>query len=89
MELKTKDRSSWTYLQNNFSINKTGIPFSFLGSDHALEQKNKVLKVNGGVIGLTQNPGALYRFCLISPTLHQLISTILGNGRYFNLCKGM
>ena len=45
---------SWQYLKDNFSINKTGIPFCSLGSDHAPEQDNKLLKVNGGVVGLNR-----------------------------------
>ena len=70
---------SWQYLKDNFSINKTGIPVCSMGSDHALEQDNKLLKVNGGVIGLTQNPTALHRFCLISASLASLCSQFLKN----------
>ena len=64
-ELKENDEMSWQYLKDNFSTNKTVIPFCSIGLDHALEQDNKLLKVNGGVVGLTQNPTALDRFCLI------------------------
>ena len=70
---------SWQYLKDNFSINKMGIPFCSIGSDHALEKNNKLLKVNGGVVGLTQNPTALHRFCLISPSLASLCSQFLKN----------
>jgi len=77
MELKTTDPESWHYLKHNFCINKTGVPFCSIGTDHALEQDNKKLKVNGGVVGLTQNPQALYRFCLISPSLDLLVQTFL------------
>ena len=79
MGLKENDAVSWKYLKDNFSINKTGIPFCSIGSDHALEQDNKLLKVNGGVVGLTQNPTALHRFCLISPSLASLCSQFLKN----------
>ena len=79
MELKKNDEMSWQYLKDNFSINKTGIPFCSIGSDHALEQDNKLLKVNGWVVGLTQNPTALHRFCLISPSLASLCSQFLKN----------
>ena len=81
MELKENDEMSWQYLKDNFSINKTGIPFFPIGSDHALEQDNKLLKVNGWVVGLTQNPTALHRFCLISPSLASLCSQFLKNSR--------
>ena len=43
MGLKENDEVSWKYLKDNFSINKTGIPFCSIGSDHALEQNNKLL----------------------------------------------
>ena len=66
MELQTTDQMTWNYLENNFSINKTGVPFCSLGSGHTLEQVNKLLKVNGRVVGLRQKPAALHRFCLAS-----------------------
>ena len=40
-ELRTSDHESWTFLQNNFCVNKTLGPFVALGVDHALEQVNK------------------------------------------------
>lgn len=69
-ELLSEDVPSWNYLKENFSISKSNIPFTSIGSDHALEQENKVMKVTGGIIGLTQNPAALYRFCLVAPILN-------------------
>ena len=69
-ELEHNDGGSWNYLKDNFSINKSGIPFCSIGSDHALEQENKSLKVTGGVKGLTQEPTALYRYCLTVPSLN-------------------
>ena len=77
MELQTTDQMTWNYLENNFSINKTGVPFCSIGSDHALEQENKLLKVNGGVVGLTRKPAALHRFCLVSPTRNTLSTQFL------------
>ena len=53
---KENDEVSWKYVKDNFSINKMVIPFCLIGSDHALEQENKLLKVN-------------HRFCLILPSL--------------------
>ena len=79
MGLKENDEVSWQYLKDNFSINKMSIPFCSIGSDHALEKNNKLLKVNGGVVGLRQNPTALHRFCLISPSLASLCSQFLKN----------
>ena len=72
LELKKYDQSSWEYLSNNFSINKSAVPFTAIGSDHALEQDNRKMKVTGGIIGLTQNQSALNRYCLIAPILNSL-----------------
>ena len=77
-ELQTKYIESWNYLKENFSINKTGIPFCSIGTDHALEQENKILKSNGGVKSLTQNATALHHFCLIAPSLNSLLKEFFG-----------
>ena len=55
-----------------FCVTKSQIPFTSIGPDHALEQENRRLKVNGGVIGITQNENALRRFFLIAPELKRL-----------------
>ena len=45
-ELRKKDPKTWDLLQNgHFSVNKSGIPFSAIGADHALEQENRAMKV--------------------------------------------
>lgn len=73
-ELETNDQKSWDYLKENYSVIKTSIPFVGIGSDYAMEQENKNLKISGGIIGITQNQDALNRFCLVGPILN-LIST--------------
>ena len=72
LELQQTDYSTWEYLEQNFSVNKSGIPFTSMGSDHALEQDNKLMKVTGGIVGLTQKPSALNRFFLIAPVLNSI-----------------
>ena len=72
MQLKKSDSQSWHYLKKHFCVNKSGNPFCFIGSDHALEQENKIMKVTGGVTGLTQKPTSLNRFCLIALFLNAL-----------------
>ena len=71
-KLKTPHYESWQYLEENFCIIKSKIPFVGIGSNHASEQENKVMKLPGGVIGLTQNQAALNRFCLSAPILSLL-----------------
>ena len=77
-KLQTKHIESWNYLKENFSINKTRIPFCSIGTDHAFEQENKILKINGGVKGLTQNATALHHFCLSTPSLNSLSKEFFG-----------
>ena len=52
-ELETKDIDSWNCFKDSFSVNKFDILFCSIGSDHALEQENKTMKLTEGVAGLT------------------------------------
>ena len=81
--LQTDDSDSWEYLEKNFAIAKSNIPFTAIGSDHAMEQENKVLKVTGGIKGLTQQASALNRFCLVSPIISSLSEEFCTN-QYIN-----
>lgn len=72
LQLEHKDTESWEYLSDNFSINKNGIPFTCIGSEHALEQNNKLMKINGGIVGITNNSTTLNRYCLIAPLFNFL-----------------
>ena len=45
-QLQESDPDAWFYLKENFAIAKSDIPFTAIGSDHAMEQENKVLKVD-------------------------------------------
>ena len=51
--LKSNDVKTWDFLSENFSVNKSNVPFCALGTDHALEQENKNMKVLGGITGIT------------------------------------
>jgi len=42
-------------------------PFCALSAD---EQQNRAMKVNGGLVGITQQPSALARYFLIAPELN-------------------
>ena len=48
------------------------MPFTSIGSDHALEQNNRMMKTIGGIVGLTQNQSPLNRYFMIAPVLNQL-----------------
>ena len=35
-----------------FSINKTSVPLTAIGADHAIEHENRIMKVLGGIKGI-------------------------------------
>ena len=43
------------FQQGTFSVNKTSIPFSLIGIDHAIKQENRAVKVLGGIKGIANN----------------------------------
>ena len=58
----------WNYfLQGGFTVKKSDIPFTSLGADHAGEQQNKILKIVGGLIGITKNEQARTRYFSVAP----------------------
>ena len=50
------------FSQGGFVVQKTKPPFSSIAIDQAHEQNNKVVKGDGGAVGLLQNPKALLRW---------------------------
>lgn len=63
------------FQEGNWVVNKNShTAFCALGADHALEQINRSMKVSGGLIGITLNPGARAKFFLISPEMARLAS---------------
>ena len=66
--LKEKDEEAWNVLNNcNFSVNKSSIPYTALGADHALEQANKTMKIHGGIKGIANNQVTLDQYFVIAP----------------------
>ena len=59
-ELREKDENIWVLLDagrggggvGRVSVNKSGIPFTAIGSNHDIEQENHALKVTGGIKGI-------------------------------------
>jgi len=60
------------FIDGNFVVNKNQIPFCAIGVDHALEHINRIMKVTGGLVGITQNASARERFFLTAPELSRL-----------------
>ena len=59
-------------MKGNFCVNTNDIPFCATGPDHAIGHANKIMKIQGGLKGLTQQPAALARWFLIAPELSRL-----------------
>ena len=60
------------FMQGNFCVNKNEIPFCAIGPDNAIEHVNKLMKIRGGLKGLTQQPAAMARWFLVAPELSRL-----------------
>ena len=81
--LESEEPTIWnSFLQGNFAVKKSDISFTPLGADHAGEQQNKLLKIQGGIVGITKNEHARIRYFLtasilanISSELKNIIST--------------
>ena len=73
--LKVSDPEAWTFLQDNMSVNKTHIPFSAIGPDHAIEHENRAMKVQGGIKGIANYESSLDKHFLILPEMNQLNTT--------------
>ena len=57
-------------------MTKNAIPFVSIGADHACEHLNKLMKVHGGLIGISNNPNERQRFLLAAPELSCLAKEI-------------
>ena len=61
-------------------------PFSAIAIDHTHEQNNKIVKGDGGAVGLLQNPRALLRWMVAGPELARVIEEFEIN--CLNRCSG-
>ena len=73
--LKVSDPEAWTFLQDNMSVNKTPMPFSAIGPDHAIEHENRAMKVQGGIKGIANYESTLDKHFLILPEMNQQNTT--------------
>jgi hypothetical protein len=62
LELESKAQDVAQAFQNGqFTIKKTNREFNFIAIDQAREQNNAMVKGDGGIIGITEDPAALRR----------------------------
>ena len=55
-----------------FSVTKSTIPFTSIGTDQAQEHDNKTLKGVGGLQGITNKPSTILKYCMVAPHLGRL-----------------
>ena len=71
--LKSTAPQVWdAFKKGGFVVQKSDIPFTAIGVDHAGEQVNKILKINGGLVGISHNVNARDRFFLTAPFIYIL-----------------
>ena len=74
-ELKEKDENIWALLDiGGFSVNKFGIPFTAIGSDHGNEQENHALKVIGGIKGIANSEVTLNEYFLTAVEMGNIVN---------------
>ena len=75
--LKDSDPETWDALKSgDFCVTKSNIPFVSLGVDHAGEQENKVLKIDGGLVGIANNANARERYCVTAPIISRMVTEL-------------
>ena len=75
--LQYSDPETWHALEaGDFCVTKSDIPFVSLGVDHAGEQENKVLKSDGGLIGIANNANARERYCITAPIISRMVTEL-------------
>jgi hypothetical protein len=78
--LEQEDPATWNALKSgDFVVRKSGVPFTCLYTDQALEQQIKLLKKHGGMIGLSTDEGALQRLIAIAPRLKNMVHTFMSS----------
>ena len=78
-EMKTKHPVTWKELEDgNISVTKSEIPFVSIGSDHACQHLNRMIKVHSGLVGISNNANARQWFFLASPEMSRLSSEFKG-----------
>ena len=67
-ELKEKESQTWEFfMTGNFSVNKTSVPFTAIGADHAIEHENRTMKVLHGIKGIVNNINKFDKYLIIAP----------------------
>ena len=73
VNLENFDPAIWhQFMQENWVIKKSRVPFCAFGADEALQHENRRLNVQDGLVGITFNETARARFFLAEPELSRI-----------------
>ena len=77
--IKTHPGVYHQFMNGNFFVQKTNNVFSAISIDQCHEQMNKLIKGEGGAVGLTEDPHALERWMVAGPEISRLIHEFENN----------
>lgn len=63
------------FMNGNFTIKKSNHVFSNMGIDQAHEQNNKMVKIDGGAIGILENDDALLDWAIAGPQIAEILNS--------------
>jgi hypothetical protein len=66
------------FMQGNFTVTKTNRAFSSMGVDQGHKQNNKIIKVDGGAIGILDNETTLMKWMIGGPEIARLVNEFMG-----------
>ena len=76
-----EDRKIWdAFMAGDFSCQKSEVPVTSIGRDHAGEQENCKIKNRGGIKGITMNENSRTRHFLVEPILQSISEQMLKLG---------
>ena len=72
-KLKDSDPETAAFLESSFTVNKTKIPFSAIGTDHAIEHENRAMKVMECIKRIASQPSKLDKHFLVLPEINRVL----------------
>ena len=73
-QLRNDDPTIWNrFVEGEFSVNKSNVPFSAIEADHAREQENRAVKVLGGIKGIASSQKLLDEYFLTAAEMSNIV----------------
>ena len=60
------------FMEGRFVVNKSGKPFSCIAEDQAREQNNKLIKEDGGAVGILDSEEAVLKWATSGPVFSKI-----------------